>query len=411
MKEIVVISGKGGTGKTSITASFAILGARDVVVADCDVDAADMHLLLEPDFKTAEDFYSGVIAKIDQDICTKCGKCAEVCRFGAIPVIDGKYIAQPLDCEGCGYCARVCPVEAIAMNLQNVGEWYISTIKTGSSMVHARLGIGAENSGKLVAKVKNEAKRIAEEQNRKLVIVDGSPGIGCPVVSSLSGANFVVLVTEPTVSGIHDLKRVYQLVRKFGIKAGCIINKADLNDSVAAQISDFLNENDIVHIADLPYDESFTKAMTRGKTIVEFDKGELYTLIRKSWESIKDIVISGQKGKKGMKIVFTAKGANWGSVIDSRFGRTDYFFVYNEESDEVSIVDNRSIINTAHGAGPQTAQKLFELKPDVLITGNGPGGNAARVLAQGNIKIYVGAGDMTVKDAYEAYKKGELKEF
>jgi len=292
MKEIVVISGKGGTGKTSLTASFAVLGGRDVIVADCDVDAADMHLLLEPDFKVAESFYSGVIAKIDQEACTQCGKCAEICRFDAIPVVDGHYFVQPLDCEGCGYCARICPTDAITMEEQNVGEWYISTIKTGSTMVHARLGIGAENSGKLVAKVKNEAKRIGEEQKKNLVIVDGSPGIGCPVVSSLSGANFVVLVTEPTVSGIHDLKRVYQLVKKFGIRAGCIINKADLNDSVTAQIQEFLKENDIVHIGNLPYDESFTEAMTQGKTIVEFNKGELYTLIRESWETIKAIVIS-----------------------------------------------------------------------------------------------------------------------
>ncbi|HCK99540.1 MAG TPA: (4Fe-4S)-binding protein [Candidatus Marinimicrobia bacterium] len=289
MKEIVVISGKGGTGKTSITASFAYLGGGEIVVADCDVDAADLHLLLEPDFKTAEDFYSGVIAKIDQDACTKCGKCAEVCRFGAIPVIDGQYVVQPLDCEGCGYCARICPTEAIAMNLQNVGEWYISTIKTGSSMVHARLGIGAENSGKLVAKVKNEAKNIAEEQDRKYVLVDGSPGIGCPVVSSLSGANFVVLVTEPTVSGIHDLKRVYELVKKFGIKTGCIINKADLNNTVEKEILQFLSENDINHIASLPYDETFTEAMTNGQTIVEFGESRVKNLIEQSWDKIKDI--------------------------------------------------------------------------------------------------------------------------
>ncbi|RKY57383.1 MAG: (4Fe-4S)-binding protein, partial [Candidatus Neomarinimicrobiota bacterium] len=138
MKEIVIISGKGGTGKTSLTASFAVLGGRDVIVADCDVDAADMHLLLEPDFNFAENFYSGVIAKIDQEACTQCGKCAEICRFDAIPVIDGHHIVRTLDCEGCGYCARICPVDAIAMEEQNVGDWYISSIKTGSTMVHAR---------------------------------------------------------------------------------------------------------------------------------------------------------------------------------------------------------------------------------------------------------------------------------
>ncbi len=289
MKEIVVISGKGGTGKTSITASFAYLGGREIVVADCDVDAADLHLLMLPDFAKSEEFYSGVIAKIDQDVCTKCGKCAEVCRFDAIPVIDGQYVVQPLDCEGCGYCARVCPVDAITMESQNVGDWYMSTTKVGSSMVHARLGIGAENSGKLVAKVKNETKIIAEKQDKKYVLVDGSPGIGCPVVSSLSGANFVVLVTEPTVSGIHDLKRVYELVKKFGIKTGCIINKADLNNVVEKEILQFLSENDINHIASLPYDETFTQAMTNGQTIVEFGESKVKEILEQSWDKIKEL--------------------------------------------------------------------------------------------------------------------------
>ncbi|MBN2600886.1 MAG: ATP-binding protein, partial [Candidatus Marinimicrobia bacterium] len=278
------------TGKTSLTASFAVLGGRDVIVADCDVDAADMHLLLDPDFKNAENFYSGVLAKIDQDICSQCGKCAEICRFGAIPVINGKYTVQPLDCEGCGYCARICPVNAISMEEQNVGNWYISTIKTGTTMVHARLGIGAENSGKLVAKVKNEAKRIAGEQQKNLVLVDGSPGIGCPVVSSLSGANFVILVTEPTVSGFHDLERVFQLVKKFGIPSGCIINKADLNPDITQKIRDFILMNAIVSIAELPYDETFTEAMTQGQTIIEFTDGELQKNIRQSWEKLNEII-------------------------------------------------------------------------------------------------------------------------
>jgi MinD superfamily P-loop ATPase len=289
VKEIVVISGKGGTGKTSITASFAYLGGKETVVADCDVDAADLHLLMLPDFAKSEKFYSGVIANIDQDVCTKCGKCAEVCRFDAIPVIDGQYVVQPLDCEGCGYCARVCPVDAITMESQNVGDWYISTTKVGSSMVHARLGIGAENSGKLVAKVKSEAKNIAEEQDKIYVLVDGSPGIGCPVVSSLSGASYVVLVTEPTVSGIHDLKRVYELVKRFGIKAGCIINKADLNNAVEKEILQFLSENSINHIASLPYDETFTQAMTIGQTIVEFGESRVKEILEQSWDKIKEI--------------------------------------------------------------------------------------------------------------------------
>ena len=289
MKEIVVISGKGGTGKTSITASFSFLGGSDLVTADCDVDAADMHLLMKPDFNYEEDFYSGKTAFIDQEKCTGCASCYDKCRFDAIKIKDGKLEVNEIDCEGCGYCALICPVQAINMEEQNVGKCYISDIKTGGQMVHAKLKAGAENSGKLVAKVKNEARRVAEESGKDLVIVDGSPGIGCPVVSSLSGADFVVFVTEPTVSGLHDLKRVYLLVRKFGIKAGCIINKYDLNKEAADETRAFLESENIVHIADLPYDEDFTKVMTEGKTVVELDKSILKTKITESWNTLKDI--------------------------------------------------------------------------------------------------------------------------
>jgi len=288
VKEIVVISGKGGTGKTSITASFAYLGGKELIVADCDVDAADMHLLMAPDFGKSEDFYSGELAFIDQDTCIKCGKCQDVCRFDAIPVIDTQYVVDPLGCEGCGYCARVCPVDAITNSEPNVGKSFISGIRTGATMVHARLSIGADNSGKLVAKVKNEAKTLAEKENKMAVLVDGSPGVGCPVVSSLSGASFVVLVTEPTVSGLHDLKRVYELVKKFGIKAGCIINKVDLNTDLSGDIRTFLKEENIILLSEIPYNVKFTEAMTDGKTIVEYDK-ELGNIISKSWEKIKEI--------------------------------------------------------------------------------------------------------------------------
>lgn len=293
MKEIVIISGKGGTGKTSITASFAYLGGKDVVVADCDVDAADMHLLMHPDWKKSEDFYSGVIAEIDQEKCIKCGNCTNVCRFNAIPIIDNEYIVNTLNCEGCGYCFHVCPSDAITMKEQNVGKWYISNTKADNEMVHARLGIGAENSGKLVAKVKNEAKAIAEKEGKDFVIVDGSPGIGCPVVSSLSGAHYVVLVTEPSVSGIHDLKRAYELVKKFGIKAGCIINKADINSKKTKDIHQFIKEEKIDFIAEIPYDENFTQAMTEGKTIVEYDDPNLKNILLNSWEKIKNLVTTG----------------------------------------------------------------------------------------------------------------------
>jgi len=290
LKEIVVISGKGGTGKTSITASLAVLGGQDVVVADCDVDAADMHLLLNPKSIVSEDFYSGELAVIDQEICTQCGKCFDVCRFDAIDVNDGVHIVDDLSCEGCGYCARVCPVEAITNIPLNVGKWHISSIKTGSKMVHAKLGIGADNSGKLVAKVKNEAKIIAEKENKNYIIVDGSPGVGCPVVSSLSGANFVILVTEPSVSGLHDLKRVYELVAKFRIKAGCIINKHDINLEVSNEIKEFLKDENIIHLANLPYDENFTNAMVNGETIVEYEGSAIKDNLHEIWGKVRNIL-------------------------------------------------------------------------------------------------------------------------
>jgi len=290
MKEIVVISGKGGTGKTSITASIAQVAQTEAVAADCDVDAADMHLLLKPDFAKSEDFYSGVIAQIDQEKCVKCGKCKEVCRFDAISIINKQYVVAPLDCEGCGYCAQICPRDAISTPQQNVGNWYISSTRLNMPLVHARLGIGAENSGKLVAKVKNEAKALAEQDNIPYLLVDGSPGIGCPVISSLSGADFVVFVTEPTVSGLHDLERVYQLIAQFKLSAGCIINKADLNLEKTAEIKKFMQEHKIYELDQINYDEKFSEAVTNGYTAAEIDNNykELFTKI---WQKIKKIVL------------------------------------------------------------------------------------------------------------------------
>lgn len=288
MKEIVVISGKGGTGKTSVTASFAVLGGKNVIVADCDVDAADMHLLMKPDFELSEEFFSGELAVIEQEDCIQCGKCKDVCRFDAIDVINGKYIVNPLNCEGCGYCSRVCPTDTIINVDLNVGHWYISNIRTDSKMVHAKLAIGADNSGKLVAQVKNKAKELAEQLNKKYIIVDGSPGVGCPVVSSLSGASYVVLVTEPTVSGLHDLKRVYELVKKFNLKAGCIINKYDLNKNVSAEIEQFLESEAIDKLANLPYDKAFTEAMIQGLTIVETNNN-IKQFLEETWNKITEM--------------------------------------------------------------------------------------------------------------------------
>lgn len=284
MKEIVVVSGKGGTGKTSLVAAFAVLAGCDVVVADCDVDAADLHLLLAPDFARAEAFHAGELAVVDADACTGCGLCADVCRFGAVTVADAAAI-DPLDCEGCGYCARVCPTRAITNVERLVGQWYRSRTRTGATMVHARLGIGAENSGKLVARVKNEAQRAARELHAPLVLVDGSPGVGCPVVSSLAGASLVLLVVEPTTSGLHDLIRVHELVRRFGIPMACVINKADLNENVRRELKEHLAQLDTPVVAELPYDERFAAAIAAGRTVVE-EGGALKETIRDCWEAL-----------------------------------------------------------------------------------------------------------------------------
>lgn len=287
MKEIVVISGKGGTGKTSFTAAFAQLERADTVVADCDVDAANMHLLLKPDFAHHEDFYSGEIAEIDEAACTQCGKCHEVCRFDAITVSDGVHRVDPISCEGCWYCSRVCPVDAITMQTQKTGDFYRSTTRTGAQMVHAKLGFAAENSGKLVARVKKEAKALARKSEKSWLIVDGSPGVGCPVISSLSGADLVVLVTEGSVSGFHDLKRVYQLVKTFNLKAVCLINKYDLNMEVTETIEAFLAEEKIALAGKVPYDERFAKVLSEGRTIVESGEDDLRVRIEESWNTIK----------------------------------------------------------------------------------------------------------------------------
>ena len=289
MKEIVVLSGKGGTGKTSLTASFALLAGNSAVIADCDVDASDMHLLLAPAVTREETFYSGKEAVIDSNACISCNRCMEVCRFDAVESDGTLYEINPVNCEGCSYCERVCPADAITMKPSLAGEWYVSKIRSGAQMVHASLGIGAENSGKLVARVKNEAKEIAGKESKELVLVDGSPGIGCPVVSSLSGADYIVIVTEPTVSGLHDLKRLRDLIVKFRLPSGCIVNKADLNTNYRDMILDYLKDEGMDLLGTLPYDERITRAMIQGKSILEepFSDSETAEKIRNMWKKIK----------------------------------------------------------------------------------------------------------------------------
>ena len=284
MNELVIISGKGGTGKTSITASFAVL-AKDAVVADCDVDAADLHLILEPEVEEKEQFYSGKLAHIDKNKCLACGVCEEYCRFDAISLgADGKYKLDPNNCEGCGVCVRFCPSNAIGFDDRLCGDWMISKTRRGR-MAHAKLGIAAENSGKLVSTVRKNAQELAEKNKSPLVIIDGPPGIGCPVIASVTGATRVLVVTEPTVSGAHDMQRVLKLTKHFGIPTLVCVNKWDLNQDMTESIENTAREHNATVVGRVRYDNTVSKAQIEKKAIVETDAPSAED-IRNIWNNI-----------------------------------------------------------------------------------------------------------------------------
>jgi MinD superfamily P-loop ATPase len=280
MKEVVVLSGKGGTGKTSIVGSFAAL-AKSKVLVDCDVDAADLHLLLQPAIREKNEFWSGQVAEINEDKCTQCGLCQELCRFKAI--VD--FRVDLVSCEGCGFCAHICPAGAITMRENLAGQWFISDTRYGD-MVHARLGIAQENSGKLVALVRQKARELAEKQGVEHIISDGPPGIGCPVISSLSGASLALLVTEPTLSGIHDLERVSDVCHHFGVPAMVCINKYDINEINADKIESYCLNQGIETVARIPFDNAVTEAMVQGVPVVEYTQNGVSHKIEALWEKI-----------------------------------------------------------------------------------------------------------------------------
>jgi MinD superfamily P-loop ATPase len=282
MKEIVIISGKGGAGKTSIIAAFASL-AEKKVLCDADVDAADLHLIMDPEIKERHDFESGHSAIINQDRCTECGLCRDLCKWDAI---SEDFVVNSIECEGCGVCYYFCPEKAIEFPLNNCGEWYLSETRFGP-MAHARLGIAEENSGKLVSLIRQEGKKLAEEKHLELLLTDGPPGIGCPVIASLGGATAVLIVTEPTVSGRHDMERVAELAAFFKIPAMLCVNKFDLNPGEGKAIEAFAKEKNISVIGRVPFDPAFTKAMVQGMTVVEFDnRSEGCKAVKGIWENL-----------------------------------------------------------------------------------------------------------------------------
>ena len=286
MKQLTIISGKGGTGKTSVTAAFASL-AKNAVLADCDVDAADLHLILKPKIKKTIGFHGLNIAHIDKDRCIDCKKCYESCKFDAI---DEEINLIKESCEGCGVCEYVCPVDAITMKERDSGFAYISETRFGP-MAHAMLKTAEEASGKLVTVVRNNAKTLAEEKKKDLVIIDGPPGIGCPVIASLTGVDMVLIVTEPTLSAIHDLERILGVANHFGIPSVVCINKYDINKDNTEKIENYCKSNNIDVVGKLPYDNIVTDAMIHEQNVIEFSDGDLADRIVEMWDKITERLI------------------------------------------------------------------------------------------------------------------------
>ena len=282
IREIVIVSGKGGTGKTSLAAAFAAL-AKNGILCDADVDAADLHLLMQPEVKERTDFMGGSKAVINPDLCTGCGTCRTLCRFDAI---SDRYEVDPIRCEGCGVCVDFCPEQAIDFPVQRCGEWYISATRFGP-MVHARLGIAEENSGRLVSLVRKETRQLAEERGLELILTDGPPGIGCPVIAAIGGATALVIVVEPTVSGIHDMERVVDLAAHFRVPGMVIVNKFDLNVGMTEAIEQLAEKRNILVLGRVPFDPVFTRSMVQGQTLFEYgEESPTRRVVRDIWAKI-----------------------------------------------------------------------------------------------------------------------------
>ncbi len=286
MKELVIISGKGGTGKTSIVAAFASL-AEDKVLCDADVDAADLHLVTGPRIRETHDFQGGSTAIINQDKCTECDLCRDLCRWDAI---NSDFEVDAFECEGCGVCVYFCPEKAIDFPVKTCGQWFRSDTRFGP-MIHARLGIAEENSGKLVTLVRQKARTLAEESGLNLLLTDGPPGVGCPVIASIGGATAVLIVVEPTVSGIHDMERVAQLAAHFRVPAMICVNKFDLNLDQTQTIEKYAKENGLETLGQIPFDASFTKSMVQGQTIFEYNgDSESTHAVETVWEKLQNVL-------------------------------------------------------------------------------------------------------------------------
>jgi MinD superfamily P-loop ATPase len=280
IKQLAIVSGKGGTGKTTIAAAFASL-AKNKVMVDCDVDAADLYLLLRPKVLIQEKYFGGRSPGVDLDKCTQCGLCTEVCRFHAID----NGVVDYVSCEGCGFCSHICPEDAITMEEAFSGDWFVSDTPYGP-FVHARLGIGEENSGKLVTVVRKQAMEIANEKHLGFILIDGPPGIGCPVTASLTGVNLILAITEPTLSGIHDLERILKLAEHFKLPSAVCINKFDINLENTDRIVAYCEKNGSKIIGKIPYEPKVVEALVNRKTVMEYSCNGVDRIVQQMWEQV-----------------------------------------------------------------------------------------------------------------------------
>jgi len=286
--ELAIISGKGGTGKSSISAAFATIEDK-VILADCDVDAANLYLLFNPVNEKEKVYIAGHKAVVDVSVCTGCGLCESYCRFGAIKINDGSVTISEVSCDGCFLCSHICPVKAIRMVRNDKSRMYSGSFRNGI-MVYGRLAPGEENSGKLVNMVREEAKNASKANGIEIIILDGPPGIGCPVISTVTGADAIVIVTEPTLSGLSDLERVHPIAAKFSSSVGVIINKHDLNSHMASRIEEWCSSHGTPVIGRLPFDSSVTEAMVAGKSVIELYPGiEISKDLIEMWNKIKQL--------------------------------------------------------------------------------------------------------------------------
>jgi MinD superfamily P-loop ATPase len=289
---LAIVSGKGGTGKTTIAAAFAAL-AKNKVMVDCDVDAADLHLLLQPKILTQEKYFGGRSPRVDLDKCTQCGLCTEVCRFHAI----NNGVVDSVSCEGCGFCSHICPEYAIMMEEAFSGDWFVSETTYGP-FVHARLGIGEENSGKLVTVVRKKAMEVAQERGLELILIDGPPGIGCPVTASLTGVHLILAITEPTLSGIHDLERVLKLAEHFKIPSMVCINKFDINLENTQRIASYCKKSGSRVIGQIPYEPRVVEALVNRKTIMDYPCNGVQGIVLNIWKDLENTLFPAPLDRK-----------------------------------------------------------------------------------------------------------------